>query len=34
MYRQPAADITAFVAVEFARAVKEFVPDDAVHLTR
>ena len=28
------ADITAFVAVEFARAVKESVPDDTVHLTR
>jgi hypothetical protein len=34
MYRQPAADISDLVPVEFARAVKEFVSDDAVHLTR
>lgn len=28
------ADITAFVAVEFTRAIKEPIPDDAVHLRR
>jgi glutathione S-transferase len=28
------ADITAFVAVEFSRAIKEVVPDDAVYLKR
>ena len=28
------ADITAFVAVDFARAIKETVPDDAVNLKR
>lgn len=32
--RLTVVDITAFVVVEFARAVKESVPDDAVHLTR
>jgi glutathione S-transferase len=28
------ADITAFVSVEFARAIKEYVPDGAIHLKR
>jgi glutathione S-transferase len=28
------ADITAFIAVEFARAIKETVPESAVHLAK
>jgi glutathione S-transferase len=27
-------DITAFVAVEFSRAIREKVPEDATHLKR
>jgi glutathione S-transferase len=33
-HRFTVADITAFVAVEFARLVKESVPDEATHLMR